>query len=310
MSIESHLEEFVCIVEEGSISGAARKLGIPRASLGRHLANLEASYQTRLLHRETQKQTLTAAGKELYLRARKIVADLAETRSAVSTLDGVPRGLLRVGLPAESLIDVTIARTYLAAYPEVKLEFIGIQKHEDLISRGIDVALRSGKIEDEGLIGRKILSFKTLVYASPDLLERLGTPTLETLPGYPCILGFDANARPIVRWPLWSGASVSVQGPLRTNRMSSRHEAAIHGMGLAMLSERIARKDVTQGKLVPVLTDIVGTTTPLTLVWPSAEFMEPKVRAFVDLMVDLIGKVAAKGDQDWEDLKAREARRP
>lgn len=289
--MECQLEEFVQIVEIGSVSAAARALSRPRISMSRRLASLEASLGVELLHREPHQQTLTQAGTALYQRARKIVAQLQEARQAVWALDDVPRGLLRVGMPSALGVEMALAKAYQAAYPEVTLEFSACHAHGDLVSNRIDVALRAGPIEDERLIGRKLTSFRNTVYGAPEFLEKRGTPTLEDLSDYPCILGFDSHDRPDTRWPIWAGGCVDVQGAIRSNDMVNRIEGARMGLGLTMASERLAREWVEAGQLKPVLVDVVGSMTPIRLVWPATEFMDPKVRAFIDLATEVIDRV-------------------
>ncbi len=296
MAIESYLEEFVEVVERGSVSAAARALNVPRASVSRRLARLEESYGVTLLHRQTHRQSLTEAGRELYRRARRIAAQLEDARRAVSALDGVPRGVLRVGVPPEAGVEMALARAYRAAWPEVELEFVATHGALDMLGRGLDVALHGGPIDDESLIGRKLLRFRTVVCASPDLLARRGAPTVETLPEWPCLLGFDPAGRPVAAWPLWGGGTVAVSGPIRSTSMASRMEGARLGLGLALVSERSARRLIEQGALVPVLEDAVGAMTAATLIWPAAEFMDPKVRAFVDLATDVIGRMVQARD--------------
>ncbi len=294
--LESHLEEFVRIVEAGSVSAAARELGVPRASVSRRLARLEASYGVQLLHRDTHRQNLSEAGSQLYLRARRIVADLEEARSAVSQLDTVPRGLLRVGLPAGAGFEMLLARAYRKAYPEVELEFLSTHANDDLLDNRIDVALRAGRIEDEQLIGRKLLSFRNQVYCAPSLIDERGPPTLENLSSWDCLLGFDGYGRPKTQWPLSDGGTVPVRGPIRTNSGASRIEGALLGMGLILASERVCRSHVASGELVQVLEGVVGTSISVSLVWPATEFLPPKTRAFIDLASELIGTLARKRD--------------
>lgn len=296
MPIESHLEEFVAIVEQGSVAAAARALGVPRASLSRRLARLEASYGVTLVHRETHRHTLTQAGRALYQRARKIVGDLAEARQAVSRLDDVPRGVLRVGLPEAAGLEVPLASAFIARYPEVQLEFIGAQSHRDLLGSGLDVALQVGEVPDLNLIGRTLITFRRLVYAAPSLIARLGPPTLDRLATYPCLLGFESDGQPETHWPLWSGGRTPVQGPLRTTNLNSCIEGARRGLGLTLTSERAARPWVESGALVPVLEDEVGAQTTVRLVWPATDYLEPKVRAFVDLACEVIGAMVRARD--------------
>lgn len=295
MDLESHLEEFVQVVEQGSVSAAARALNVPRASVSRRLARLEAAYGVTLMHRQTHRQALTEAGRELYGRARRIAAQLAEARRAVSALDGVPRGLLRVGVPPDAGVEMALARAFREACPEVSLELVAAHGPLDLVGDGIDVALHAGPIADESLIGRKLASFRNIVCAAPALLEARGTPTVETLPEWPCVLGFDGAGRPITEWPLWDGGAVPVRGPIRSSSAASRMQGARMGLGLALVSERAARRAIEAGVLVPVLVDAVGSTTAVTLIWPAAELLDPKVRAFVDVATGLIrGMVRAR----------------
>ncbi len=299
MNIESHLEEFVCVVEKGSVSAAARTLGVPRASVRRRLVRLEEHYSTALIHRETHRQTLTEAGRELYQRARRITAELRETQRAVSVLDGVPRGLLRVGLPPGSGVEVAIARVFRERFPEVQLELIASFTHDDMLAHGLDVALRPGVV-DESLVGRKLVTFKRLVYAAPQLLEREGVPTVDTLPRYPCVLGFDTIGRPIEDWPTWDGGRVLVSGAIRSNSHSARIDAARSGLGLVLTSERIVREAVRDGTLVGVLHDKVGEQTPFRIVWPATDFMQPKVRAFIDTTTEVLSEMVRLRDLNSE----------
>ena len=300
-SIESHLEEFVSIVEAGSVSAAARELSVPRASLGRRLAKLEESFGVQLLRRETHQQSLTEAGNELYWRARKIVAELVETRSAVQAVESVPRGLLRVGMPAGAGIEMRLAEAYLRTYPNVQLEFVAAHTHADLRDNRIDVALRAGPIDDLTLVGKKLLSFHNVVYASPTLLEQRGEPTLETVGDWPCVLGFDSSGRPVTRWPLWDGGTVAVRSAVRTNNAESRLDGARCGLGLTLASERLARPFVSREELIPVLTEDVGSVTSVSLVWPQTEFMPPKLRAFIDLAAEILGQLVMTRDTEQRD---------
>jgi DNA-binding transcriptional LysR family regulator len=208
--------------------------------------------------------------------------------------------VLRVGLPPAAGIEMVLADAYLTAWPEVELEFVSGHGQLDLLGSGIDVALWVGPVPDERLIGRKLASFQSLVYAAPRLIERLGMPTLTTLADYPCVLGFDSVGRPERSWPLWAGGTTPVQGRMRSNSMPGRIDGARMGLGLTMASERFVRDQVAAGELVPVLTDVVGRMTTVRLVWQPSAFLDPKIRAFVDLSVQVVERM----------VKARDAAAP
>lgn len=213
-------------------------------------------------------------------------------------VDAVPRGLLRVGLPAGAGIEMRLAEAYLNAYPDVQLEFVAAHTHEDLRDKRIDVALRAGPVDDLTLVGKKLLSFRNLVYASPTLIEERGQPRLETLSTWPCVLGFDPSGRPVTRWPLWDGGTVNVRSVVRTNTVEGTLEGARRGLGLALASERLARRFVARGDLIPVLVEEVGAITSVSLVWQPTEFMPPKLRAFIDLAAEVMGEIVADRDAE------------
>lgn len=293
--MESLLEEFVCIVDAGSVSAAARQLGVPRASLGRRLVRLEESYGVQLLHRDTHRQTLTEAGNELYQRGRRIVAALAEARLAVSQLDDVPRGVLRFGMDGWASAGMMLTRAFRDRFPEVEVEVVTSHVFSDLLTDRIDVALTAGRIRDERLVARKLMTYDSFVYAAPSVLEG-GLPTLETLGGFDCIVGFDGHGRPEPHWPLWNGGTIAVSGPVRADTIDRQVEGARQGLGLALLPSGAVADHVRSGALVPVLTEDVGVTNPVSLVWPYSDFRNRNVQAFVDLASGVLQEMARARD--------------
>lgn len=284
MDTTAGFEEFVRTVDEGSVSAAARSLGVPRATLSRRLGRLEERLGVRLLHRSTRRLKLTRAGEELYPRARRIVEEAIAAQDAVRRLDEVPRGLLRVSVPIN--IDLSMAPfidSFLAAYPDVELEVWATTRHLDLIAEGIDVALRGGLVADGSLIGRRVLATELAGVASPDYLDARGRPTdPEELADHECILGFLRGERPERFWPLHDGSRIPVSGRLITNDVELRLAVALQGRGIALLPLSFCLGALAAGRLERVLEGALGSAAYLTLVYPEREFLDPKVRAFVD----------------------------
>lgn len=278
-------EEFVRVVDEGSVTAAARALDLPRPTVSRRLARLEERLGVRLLHRTTRRMNLTPAGERLYARARQLVDAAREVESEVRRLDGVPRGLLRISMP-NGMPNAVIAkwmREFLERYPEVEIELFATGVHLDLLAEGIDVALRSGPIEDPSLIARTLVVNDTIVVASPDYLERRGAPTTaEALAEHDCILAYRLGKVPQRRWPLLDGGSVAVSGRLKTNQLQLRVEAARIGLGIALVLHPSAAEYIERGELVHVLPEIVGRRDRVNLVYVDREYLDPKVRAFID----------------------------
>lgn len=210
------------------------------ASVSRRLAALEARYGVRVLHRDTHRQALTEAGRELYVPARKIVGELDEAHRSVAVLDGVPRGLLRVGMPPYVPTEIALAERYLAAYPEVELEFVSALTHTDLVAAGLDVSLRLGHIDEEQLIGRRLLSLADRVYASPPCSTASAPPPSTPSTASPACSASDPHGRPVRTWPLLDGGSVPVLARFRSNQAETRLAAARRGIGLTLAGERAA----------------------------------------------------------------------
>ncbi len=293
------LHEFVRIVDEGSVSGAARALGVPRASLSRRLSALEGRLGVRLLHRTTRSQSLTRAGDELYDRARRIVAAAHEAEEAVRRVDEVPRGLLRVSLPpsfgSRGNVGRRLLMDFLDLHPEVQLEAIATSRHVDLVGEGFDVALRAGTLRDPTLFARRLWRNWAIAVASPAYLERRGAPQRpEELIEHSCLIGFEEGERPQRSWPLRDGGRVPVRGRLASNELTVRFEAALGGHGIALVPELLARGHLEAGRLVEVLPQHVGIYEGLSLVYADREFLEPKVRAFVDHAVEVMAELEAE----------------
>jgi DNA-binding transcriptional LysR family regulator len=299
--VANGFEEFVSIVDHGSVTGAAAALGLPRPTVSKRLARLEARLGVRLLHRTTRRMTLTRQGELLYERARGVVHAAREAEAAVQRLDDVPRGLLRVLVPPrvpQSIFTEWLA-DFLLAFPEVSLDVVGSDVHVDLVAEGFDVAMRYGVIEDTSLVSRILVTNWEIAVASPAYLQARGTPkSAAELAKHDCIIGYSGSNRPNPRWPLLDGGWAHVGGKLMTNHDGLRLEAAKRDLGIAIVIDTIARDWLASGELVWVLPDIVGRRDTVRLVYPDREFLDPKVRAFVDFIASRVeatrSKAAAK----------------
>jgi len=287
------MREFLAVTQAGSISEAARVIGLPRATLSRRMAGLEADLGVRLILRRTTKLALTQAGEELLRRAQRVVADAVEAWDAVRRLDDTPRGLLRVSMAGSHFLK--LFTDFLCDFPEVRLEVQSTSRHVDLLSEGVDVAMRIGPVQDQDLIARKLHTDRLIVVASPDYLDRMGSPEKPVdLSKHTCIMGFSGGWTPNNAWPLWKGGTISVGGCLSANEIGLIREAAIEGLGCALIASAVVAEDVHAGRLVPLLTDQIGAELPISLVYADREFIDPKVREFVDRAVEVIEKQMPK----------------
>ncbi len=291
----SEIRAFVKVVDEGSVSGAARELALPRATISRRLGRLEGKLGVRLLHRTTRQMNLTESGEEYYRHARGVLQAVQSASAAVCRPDDVPRGLLRVSIaPLLSREVRETLLTFIEAYPEVELELIASTALLDLRARNIDVAWRAASDLDPDLVARKLFSAELGAVASPAYLARAGTPTSETqLVDHVCLLRFERGERPATHWPLKDGGSVRVRGRLVANDMLLLRDAALRGLGIALLPAPFMADLVATGELVRVLPDRLGALSQIALVYPDRRLLKPAVRAFVDHVVARSGAIVS-----------------
>lgn len=287
MQVAEHFDAFVAIVDGGSISEAARTMGVPRASLSRQLARLEERLGVRLLNRTTRSMVPTRAGEALYPQARALVEGARAAVEAVQRLDDVPRGLLRISsAPLNSAVIGELVGQFLQNYREVQVELRTSTEHIDLAAEQVDIAIRGGVTRDPSLIARRLFRTDMLAVAAPAYLEVQGTPEVPAeLSNHACLRGFVEGARPASAWPLRGGGKVGVDGPFVTNDIKALKGAAARGLGIALLPRELVLPELDEGRLVPVLEGHVGIEVSLSLVWLERDFIDPKVRAFIDLAV-------------------------
>jgi DNA-binding transcriptional LysR family regulator len=287
--------EFVAIVDAGSVSEAARALQLQRTSLSRRLSALETELGVRLMHRQTRRLVLTPAGEELYGRASRVVSEARAALEAVRLLDDVPRGSLRVSVPDDRMAHAGLFVRFAEEFPFVRLQVSLTPRHVDLVAEGIDVALRFGRVTNESLVVRHLWSTHSLAVASPAYLERRGTPRrAAALAEHDCIVGFGGGENPVSAWPLLSGGSTPVFARFATSALDLTISAAERGLGLALLPKGAVYKQLRKGSLVPVLEDVVGSETPLNLVFVDREFMPPPMRLFIDRAIAYFDAWAAE----------------
>ena len=257
---------------------------MPRATLSRQLGRLEERLGTRLLHRSTRRMVATPAGETLYARARGLLDAAQAAVESVQRLDEVPRGPFRVSaaLVQTPVLGELIAE-FVKAYPAVSVQLETTTRHVDLVAEHIDVALRAGVIQEASLIARPLLRTELVAVASPEYLHGRGTPQgVSDLEGHACMGGFEQGLRPVTTWPLLAGGATPISGPLVTNDIMALKGAAMAGLGIALLPTLLLEGELQSGRLVPVLRGVVGQRTSLSLVWVEREFIDPKVRAFVE----------------------------
>lgn len=287
------LQIFTRVVETGSFTAAADRLGLSRAVVSKAVIELERSLGARLLERTTRRVRANEVGLAYYERAARVLGELDEADRAVRRLHQEPRGTLRVNAPLSfALLHLKpVVARYLDANPEVTLALDLTDRFVDLIDEGYDIAIRIAALEDSSLIARRIAPARRILCATPGYLDRHGRPDAPAaLRDHRCLL-YDTTAREDT-WRLTGPdgeQSVRVSGPMASNNGDMIACAAAEGIGIALLPTFIVGPDLQAGRLERVLPDWSPRELGIYAVYPPNRQLAAKVRVFVDLLVTHFG---------------------
>ncbi len=284
------LADFLAVADAGGISAGARQRGMPKQTVSRRLRTLELELGVRLFDRSTRALRLTEEGGLLQDRARRILADLSETRTALTARPDTPRGLVRLSAPV--LLGQTMLGPLAAhianRWPGIRLEIVLSDRRVDLIEEGFDAAIRVGPEDHTGLVSRQLAVAHTLVVASPSLLAAYGTPqTPQELAELPCIQ-FGPEGRQ-TSWTLWQDQhreQIAIAGRLGFSAISLCLDAAVAGGGFALVPAFIARPLIARGALVRVLPHWHGGAVPVRLVTPDRRLVAARLTVVTDALVE------------------------
>ena len=288
------MEALVNVVEAGNFTLAGKKLGITTVMVGRQIRQLEELLGTRLLKRNTRKQSLTDAGLLFYRRATEILDQVARAQEAVQDVDAEPSGKLRVAAPVSmggTLIAPLIV-AYQQRYPQVEIELVLAHAMVDLIEEGVDLAVRVGTLPDSGLVARPLRPYQNLVCASPAYLARHGTPReWRDLKDHRCLVHQSWQ-------PEWMAADGSVltwpsQQAFSANDGQALRAAALAGAGLILQPEVMLAEDIRSGKLVVVLEHCAPPPLPVHLLYLQDPYPRRRLASLVDFLVAQLGSNAA-----------------
>ena len=278
---------FARVVQTGSFSGAGRALDMPKSTVSRKVAELEERLGSRLLQRTTRKMNLTDVGRTYYKHCARILAEIQEAETSVSDMQAKPHGLLRISAPTNFGFLGPITSAYLKEHAEVQVEVVCTDRVVDLIEEGFDAAIRVGRLADSSLISRSLGQARDVLVAGPGYLERRGQPeSPEELNAHECLLYGSREPRGV--WELRSDAgtrTVSLRSRLVVvNDLDLLHEAALTGLGIALLPAHRCVDDLRSGRLQRILPQWCTPPTPIQAVYPSTRHLSPKLKAFLDTL--------------------------
>ena len=287
---------FARVAEEGSFTGAAARLGLPKSTVSRRLAALEAELGERLLQRTTRKLSLTDFGHGVLEHARQVVVEVDGAASLAQHRQAEPSGRLRVSMPNDFATAVLgpLMAAFVAKYPAISLELDLTPRRVDLIGENFDLALRMGELADDAtLAARQFASLTMGLYAAPAYLKRRGRPSEpEALMEHDALRLLGRSGDP-VPWVLsrgeerWQGTP---PGRATANSPEVLTQLARAGAGIVVAADHFAEAHVARGELVPVLPDWNLPSSPAWAVFPGRRLMPARTRVFLDaLAAEFVG---------------------
>ncbi len=292
------MRTFAAVVDRNGFSTAAEALGHSTARVTRQIAWLEQRLGTRLLNRTTRRTSLTSAGTAYYQRCLQLLAEFDDIEATVGAQAQTPAGVLRINAPVSFGIArlAPLLASYRERYPQVTLDLALSDRLVDMVEEGYDLAIRITRTPAPTLIARRLAEARILLCASPAYLARMGTPRHpDDLAGHQCL-----------NYSYWSGGHewrlqgadgehvVRIDGGLRANNGDVLRAAALAGMGVVLQPDFLVGDDIDAGRLVQLLPTYTLPPVGIHAVYASRSHLAPKVRSFIDHLVETMPRHAAR----------------
>ena len=297
----TEMEAFATVVDQGGFTDAARKMGISKSAVSKHVSSLETRLGARLLNRTTRRVSPTEIGLAYYDRARRVLNDAGEADALVTAMQSAPSGMLRVSVATDFGVNhlSPILGGFLHEYPDITVNMVLNNRFVELISEGFDMAIRVGELEDSSLRARKLTETTKRMIASPDYFKKFGRPQkIDDLNDHKLLHYSNQAAGNVWKITAPSGEKRQVRtaGSLTVNDGQSLLNAAVGGLGIAYLPSFLYADYLRDGLLEDAIPDLPVETQGIYAVYPPGRYTQPKVRAFIDFLVD---KFREKGPDNW-----------
>ncbi|MGM0593435.1 MAG: LysR family transcriptional regulator [Pseudomonadota bacterium] len=295
------MQSFVRVVECGGITPAAERMGLAKSAVSRRLAELESRLGVKLLQRTTRRISLTEDGRHFYERSRVILEELEEAEGSLSSEQQRVHGMLRVAAPLSFTVRhlTPLINAFMQRYPEVQLELDVEDRSINLLKEGVDLAIRIGKLDDSSLVARRLAPVRAVLCASPDYLARHGEPQAprQLAEHAGLTYGHLSEQR---QWTLYDSAgtahSIRPKTRMRVNNGDVILEAALAGLGLAVMPTFICYRELAAGRLRQVLPDYHAEASAAYALYPSRRHLPLRVRVFIDFLVEHLSE-----SPPWEE---------
>ena len=290
------MQAFARVVEAGSFTKAANTLRMSKTTVTQLVQQLEARLRVKLLNRTTRKVNVTADGAAYYERVLRLLADMDDAETSLSSASASPRGRLRVDVPSPlaRMILVPALPAFHTLYPDIQLDMGVSDRVVDVIGENVDCVVRGGELTDQSLIARRVGDLQLGVYAAPSYLECAGTPAhpRELEDTHHRIVGFLwARTGKALSYAMRRDAeSVEVQGRyvLAVDDGNAYLAAGLAGLGILWLPHYMSAPHVARGELLPLFEDWQLNAMPLYVAYPPNRHVSAKLRVFIDWVAALM----------------------
>lgn len=278
---------FVNVADAGSFNKAARHVGMSTPALSKKISKLEQDLGVQLIHRTTRRLSLTEAGESLYVHAKNIEGQVSDAIASVSAFSRGLSGNIKISVPTisgELLLAEAIAE-FCQQYPNITVDMRLENDFVDLVAEGLDLAIRTGKLEDSSLIAKPLIESNWIVCCSPSYLQRYGeVRNLSALKDHNC-LAYTYQAQGSFDWRFTRNGmeeSVRISGSFATNNAQALRKAALAGFGIVYVPRCSVYEDLQRGKLVAILTDYQPRQLGVYAIYPVTKYLPEKLRLLIE----------------------------
>ncbi|SPO55287.1 Transcriptional regulator [Pseudomonas sp. JV551A1] len=294
------MQAFVRVVETGSFTKAAATLHMSKTTVTQLVQQLEARLRVRLLNRTTRKVNVTADGAAYYERVVRLLGDIDDAETSLSSASMTPRGRLRVDVPSPlaRMLLIPALPGFFARYPEIQLTVGASDRIVDIIGENVDCVVRGGEITDQSLVARHVGDLKLGIYAAPGYLHRFGTPVhpRELEESRHTTVGFlwfrTGKALPYAMQRGEERMEAQGRSQLTVDDGNAYLAAGLAGLGVIWLPQYMAKPHLANGELLPLFEDWQMAPMPMYLAFPPNRHVSAKVRVFIDWIIELIAEHA------------------
>ncbi|MBV4507276.1 LysR family transcriptional regulator [Pseudomonas sp. BW13M1] len=294
------MQAFARVVETGSFTKAAATLHMSKTTVTQLIQQLEARLRVRLLNRTTRKVNVTADGAAYYERVVRLLVDMDDAETSLSSASMTPRGRLRVDVPSPlaRMLLIPALPEFFARYPEIQLTVGVSDRIVDIISENVDCVVRGGEITDQSLVARHVGDLQLGMYATPGYLQRFGTPVhpRELEEGQHKTIGFlwfhTGKTLPYAMQRGEERIEVQARPQLTVDDGNAYLAAGLAGLGMLWLPQYMAKPHLISGELLPLFEDWHMSPMPMYLAFPPNRHVSAKVRVFIDWIIELMAEHA------------------